>query len=687
MKERLQMLLSTNVVPEDMLREAQLRALELFANVVRPTYGPMGGYTTYSQYVGNDKTNVIGQYTKDGFTVLKHVNCDKPIESLIKDDIRTICTQVIKSIGDGTTSATILSYEIFKGLVQLEKDRMFPKRRIIKCFKELIKEATKRIEDRKRDCTLDDIYNIAYTSLDGNEAMANTIHDIYKECGLGVFIDVKASYNSDTLVKIYKGMVYEAGYISPCFINTADSTCELRDANVYVFESPIDTPAMNGILRSIFTEEVKKPLVEMRANPNVKITPTIVICPKISRDANSFLDKIEAYFNNIKDLDTKPRFCIVTNLNNTNNYLLDIMNLTGAKFIKKYIDNDTYQKDIEEGLAPTEDNIKSFAGKAESIIVDSISLKIINPKLMFTKNDKNELVHTDYYTNYIKNLKAELHNYEETREDIVKIGNLKRRINNIEGNLVDLFVGGIGTSDRMVLSDAVEDAVLNCRSAAVEGVCFGANYEGLKAFCNMHRIISEETAKTINEISLKYDGHFEKADYNDEVIVLNAAIKEAVAKVLYLAYENLVKQIYLPYVDYNEDQALRLIPIMIGAMYKPFNIMTEEFDEKVLTSAKTEPSILDSISRIITTLFNANQFLVPDPRFNIYEQTARDEKEQKELQEKLDAGMDLSTSADNVLEKIKTKQSDNESNDVAVEDTNTVSVDKKPIVETVDSDY
>ena len=163
------MLLSTNVVPEHMLRDAQLRALELFASAVRPTYGPMGGYTTYSQYLGNDKTNVIGQYTKDGFTVLKHVNCDKPIESLIKDDIRTICTQVIKNIGDGTTSATILSYEIFKGLVSLEKDRHFPKRRIINTFKELIKEGTSRIEKRKRDCTLDDIYNIAYTSLDGNK--------------------------------------------------------------------------------------------------------------------------------------------------------------------------------------------------------------------------------------------------------------------------------------------------------------------------------------------------------------------------------------------------------------------------------------------------------------------------------------------------------------------------------------
>ena len=54
----------------------------------------------------------------------------------------------------------------------------------------------------------------------------------------------------------------------------------------------------------------------------------------------------------------------------------------------------------------------------------------------------------------------------------------------------------------------------------------------------------------------------------------------------------------------------------------PFNIISEEYDGKVLTSVKTEPAILDSISRIITLLFQTNQFLVPDARFNIYNMDA-----------------------------------------------------------------
>ena len=123
------MKLVSNVVSEKQLREAQLRALKLFANTIQGTYGPMGGYTAYSYRDGAKGSKAImSNYTKDGFTVLKNIDLDKPIEDILKDDIRTICTQVIKSIGDGTTSAVIMSYLIFKGMLELQ-EKGFPKRK------------------------------------------------------------------------------------------------------------------------------------------------------------------------------------------------------------------------------------------------------------------------------------------------------------------------------------------------------------------------------------------------------------------------------------------------------------------------------------------------------------------------------------------------------------------------------
>ena len=628
--------LVTNVVDEAQLRQAQLRALELFANTVKGTYGPMGEYTAYSmQDPANKLKAIVSYYTKDGFTVLKHVDTDKPIESLLKDDIRTICTHVIKTIGDGTTSATMLSYYIFRGLLSLQYEKKLPKRRIIKAFKEIIKEGISEIESKARECTVDDIHNIAFTSLNGNEEMANIITDIYKENGMDVFIDVSASNTKDTVVKTYNSLAYEAGYIDSCFINNEqDNTVDYRNPHIYVFESPIDTPDMINTLRLIFTKEITEPIHQYQKmmakgkQPEEPLSPVLVICPHISRDANSFIDQLIVEFTNMK-MAQRPQFCIVANIDNDNGYLLDIMKFTGAKFIKKYIDKESYEIDKNIGLAPNELNIRSFAGTAERVVVDALTTKIINPKNMYDGNGE----FTEFYTNYIKQLEDLLQKYEETKEEIVKIGKLKRRINIIKANMVDLYVGGIGTTDRMALSDSVEDAVLNCRSAAADGVGYAANYEGLRAF---------------NKILAKYDKEFQVAEEaydqdkeNPDKIKerIRTFINKEVASVITKSYIELCAQIYLPYCDDEKKDALNIVALSLAnadeSKRKPFNILTEENDDLVLTSIKTEPAILDAISRIITTLYNTNQFLVPDPRFNIYQMDEDDEK-YKKLKEELE---------------------------------------------------
>lgn len=610
--------LITNVVEETKLRAAQLRGLKLFADTLKRTYGPMGGYTLWSlQDISKKASIILSNYTKDGLQVLKRVDCDKPIESILKEEIRTICTNVVKKIGDGTTSATILSYYIFRGLLALHK-KGYKKREIIESFKYILAEGSKRIEENGHECTLDDIYNIAFTSTDGNKEIAEIIRDIYKESGMDVFIDVSASSTDNTIVKTYNSMVYDAGYLDPSFSNVeikgkdltdgfaGASACELNNLHVYVFESPIDTPNMINIVKLIFDKEIVEPTRKANKlyNENkpipddVKPNPTLIISPRISRDANSYIDELVVSMTQISP-EKRPKFCMVTNLENDNQYLTDIATLTGAKFIKKYIDPQTYEMDKKKNLAVKDNgsNILSFAGTAEKAIIDSTTTRIINPKYMYDENGE----YTTLFKEYIAKLEDILRTYQETKDDSVKIGRLKRRINILKSNMVDLYVGGIGSSDRVPLTDSVEDAVLNCRSAAAEGVGYGANYEGLRVFNKM-------------DIELQNKYNENKEDKKAEIDAL-------VSSIVVRSYWRLVAAIYEPYFE-NETKALEMVRFMLAAedhsYRKPFNIITEEFDDKVLTSIKTEPSILDSISRIVSILFNTNQFILPDPRFNIY---------------------------------------------------------------------
>lgn len=638
----------SNVVSEAKLRKAQSRALKLFSDVISKTYGPMGGFTCYSKQNVDQKTVAVSYYTKDGATVLKNIQTDKPIESLIKDEIIDICTQVIKDVGDGTSSATIMAHLMFDSLNTIMK--VCPKRLVTQAFKEVVEEVSEQILKQGKECTLEDIYNIALTSTDGNKEMAELIHTIYDEYGMGVFIDVQDNNQPQTIYKGYDGLCYDSGYLDPAFVNSRTSDgkgiVELPNARIYTFDSPIDTPDMMNILDMIIKTEVITPMLTINAKAQKAhangmtysadpkdYTPVLVVCPFISRDANSYLDQLIGKWQEMAPENRMP-FCLVSNMNDDPDKILDIMKMTGSKAIKKYIDPEIYKNDKVTGLAPTEMNIKSFAGTAEKVVVDATSMKIINPQNMRDKDGRL----TTFFTNYVKELNDLLDKYEETRVEIVKIGKLKRRIHNLQGNMVDLYVGGVGVSDRKSLIDSVEDAVLNCRSAANDGVGYGANFEGLLAST---KLLSAYHADEYTKAKEAFEADKENKKLKDEYTY--ATIKLKVYEMTQHAYIDLVSKIYEPYFDNDKDKTmLEVLKFIINpdgdAPMQPLNIVTGEFDGTVLSSIKSEPSILLSMSKIISVILKTNQFLVPDPRFNVYEW---DEAEVKETKTNNSSGADM----------------------------------------------
>lgn len=595
--------LVTNIVPEHLLRKAQKRALKTYANVIKCTYGPLGGYTTYAKTNTDNKTMAVSYYSKDGLTILKNIEVDQPIESLLKDELIDICTNVVKIIGDGTSSAVLLANTIFSGMLDLH-DKGFKKRDIIAVFKEIVEEMTERIEENKKETTLEDIYNITLTSTNGNKEMASMISSIYSEYGMNVWINVQSSSGPETIIKGYDGMIYDSGYLDPCFINNEDThTCVLNNPHIFVFESPIDTPEMIKLFSLIVQKEINEPLARLQdlqkkgvpIKEGYTLNDLVIICPFISRDANAYLDQVINAFTQT-DPSNRFHFCIVSDMNDDPSKLIDIMKLTGAKFIKKYIDPKQYEIDRKTGFAPTERNIRSFSGSAEKVIIDSVSTRIINPSKMRDEDGKL----TQFFLNYVDELKDILAKKKETFADIVEISKLQRRIQNILGNMVDLYIGGIGTSDRKPLHDFVDDAVLNCRSAAQDGVGFGASFEALKVASEMSR-------------------HYDQVFTEDASVYFKA--KREMMKLIFHSYISIISLLYKDYYKDEEETVLNIIESVSTEESRnrgPFNIITEEYDGQVLTSIKTEVAILESLSKIITIIFDTNQYLVPSPQFNCY---------------------------------------------------------------------
>ena len=588
----------SNIVPKDVLREVQLETIERIANALANSYGPSGSTTLIRK--GDDvKGSGVTAYTKDGHSILGAIKFNKPIEMSILDDLKDITRNTVKTVGDGTTSAVILSYEIFRALNEIISDHAnFTEKAVVAELQKVVKDITTIIENSKQKPTIDKIYQIALTSTDGNEEVANSIREIYEQFGLGVYIDVGISNTTNHMVKTYEGLTIDGGYFNPCFINRAkDAVSELQNPNIYIFEDPIDNNYTLNLCYKIVEQNLIAPLTkyntlvqqgnqaEADAVIANELKATAIITPTFGRDIRSQMDSIIDMMSSSK-IEQRAPLTIITGMTDVDR-LADLAAMTGAKTIKKYVDPEVQKSDVEKGIAPTLDNVATeFGGKAELLVADTKTTKVINPELMFVNDEEGKRVFSSEYNNLLASLEAQLAQLDTVKESATEVNVLRRRIQSLKCNMVDYLIGGVSYTDRDALKDAVEDAVLNCRSAAKEGIGYAANFEGLRA--------AHEVAEVTSNLS---------------------PIREAVSNAVYKAYANTVARIYVDYMAVEDIEQDDLIKTLIERN-KPIDVTGN--DREVLSSIKTDPTTLQAIVDIVGLMFKTNQFLCPIPDMNTY---------------------------------------------------------------------
>ena len=569
-------MLGTNIVKGNELRKIQQETLHMIKDALVNTFGPNGS-TTMIKRAPSEFANT----TKDGHTVLSNLKFTGMIESTVAQELIELTTHIVKTVGDGTTSAIVLSSIIFDKLVESELEG-HPSQ-IISCFKEAVNDIIKEIESKpNREATLSDIYNIALTSTDNNHEIAQYLHDIYKEFGNDVFIDVGISNDENTKIKYYNGTTLRTGYLDPVMItNQEKGTAEMPFPMIYIFRDPVDTPDMVNLMNSIIKQNIVDP-INKTGNVNSCVN-TVIMAPKISSDLAQTMNEIIMQMHQYKF-----PLLIITNIFAEDVYE-DLITLTGAKPINRYIDPELQKIDIENGKAPTMENIVSFAGTTELIVSDATTTKFIRPACMY-KEGTNE--YTVEFNNLIKALEAELKMAYENNETVAVTGRLKRRINSLKANMVEFLIGGVSVADRDSVRDLVEDAVKSLRSACTYGVGQGSNVEAYLASSNL-------ASSTII--------------FEDEP---EKATKQNCIDIIYNAYLDLLFTLY-EVSGYSEEYASYILG-KIEDTGKAYNIRTNECDDKVLTSIESDKVILSTISKIVTLMYTSNQFLLPDPAFNKY---------------------------------------------------------------------
>lgn len=562
----------SNIVKKDKMREVQSETLSVLKEALLNSFGPMGSNTVIT------KKDMLTKYSKDGHTILSEIKFVAPIEESVRQDLEDITRHIVKNIGDGTTSAVILSSIIFEKLKELEGK--YTPYELIRDFKAAVELIKAEIKSRSREFNPERAYDISLISTNGNTIVAENMKKIYEKYGSDVFIDVSISNTTDSLIKEYDGMTLSTGYSDSAYINDKKKgVCSLRNPRIYMFDDPVDTPEMMTLLVTIIEDNI---MSAYRAATDKTPIPTVIMAPMISKDMGSYITQLVEFMFKFEG-DNKPPFLMVTDMYQKEQ-LSDIARMCGCKPISKYINPDQQKKDIEAGLAPSLENVTEFYGQADIVESDALKTKFVNPALMHDEDGNL----SETFNTLLKFLEVELQKAIEANEDNNVTGTLKRRINSLKANMVEYLVGGVSMSDRDAVRDLVEDSVLNCRAAAREGVGYGANFEGLLAARKLSRLeYNEETGESTNIVlGLICEAYFELCS-----VLYSTRYNSSVADAKFM--ESLEKEM-------------------------PINLKTDEFDGKVLCSITSDIVVLDAISKIVTLMFTSNQFLCPTAQQNKY---------------------------------------------------------------------
>ena len=569
-----------NVVSKETMRKIQSKTLNELSEFLRHSFGPNGSTTCIK------KENALSRYTKDGHTIIGSIHYNGIIEQSIKDDVESITRHIVKTVGDGTTSAVILSALIFDAIVDIEtKYPEYSPNDIIGTFSKQVEQIKNAIQSTAKELTVEDVYDIAMISTNGNEYVSGVLRDIYKEYGNSVFIDVSPSTGEEFVIKSYNGMTLNTGYCDSCYVtNAKNNTSEVDHPEVYFFEHPIDTRELGVYLDAIISRNIIAPV---NAQKYDEIIPTVIFAPTISQDVSSTMDALTSTMASMP-VENKLPICVITDYTDVEE-LTDLAQMCGAKLIRKYIDPKIYQSDVELGKAPTPETIYNWAGTCDRVVAYSDKTTFIRPSKMYNKDG----TYSNLYNNLLNFLETEVRRAVKDGDNINEAGKLKRRLHSLKSNMVELFVGGITQADRDSLRDLVEDAVLNLRSAGEYGVGFGANMSAAVAV------------------------HYNYLDYSENESDLDAIIAEDIED----AYSKLTDILYNGTAmwddeNYDSPYSCAVEHAETGSVY---NIRTKKWSSDVKSSIRSDITILDTVTKIIGIMATCNQFILPTAMHNIYE--------------------------------------------------------------------
>ena len=410
----------------DQARDKVLSGAKQLYDAVKVTFGPKGQNVVIEKSYGNPTI------THDGVTVAEAVDLGSSEENLGEQIgaklIKSAAQKLNKVAGDGTTTVTVLTYNILSEankLIAAGVNPMELRKGIEKAGEEIvakINQAAEKIEGNDKK-----VAEVATISA-GDKEIGELIASVISKIGKDGIVTVEAGQGLEMEQEIVEGFSYDKGYSSPFFVTDLNRQ-----------EAIFDKPLILLTDKKISASNEILPVLEKVAQSGHK--DLVIIAEEVSGEALSLLvlNKLKGVFNSL--VLKAPAFG-----DRRKEILEDIAVLTGATVISE--DKDMKLEDAE--ISSLGSAKKIIATKDNSTIISGAGdHKAVKARIELIKSQAN-LATSDY----------DREQYEKRAAALL-------------GKVAVIKVGGATETEIDEKKYRVDDAVAATKAALDEGIVTG----------------------------------------------------------------------------------------------------------------------------------------------------------------------------------------------------------------------
>ena len=207
------------------------------------------------RYVALQRSFGAPTITNDGVSVAKEVELEDPIENMGAQLVKEVATKTNDTVGDGTTTATLLAQAIVNdGLrnVAAGANPLAIRRGIEKAVNAAVAEMKEQAQPVE---TKEQIASVGTISA-GDPKVGEKISDAMDVVGKDGVITVEDSQTFDITIDTVEGMQFDKGYVSAYFVTDNDRMeATLRDPYILITDQKVSNvqdimPVLEAVQRS-----------------------------------------------------------------------------------------------------------------------------------------------------------------------------------------------------------------------------------------------------------------------------------------------------------------------------------------------------------------------------------------------------------------------------------------------------